>query len=255
MKALGVDVGGTGIKAAPVDLSTGSFLREKSRIETPFLCTPEVLASTVKDFCKKFDWAGPVGIGFPGVIRHGCVQTAANLDHSWIGVPIEEFLSAKLSLPVSAINDADAAGLAEFQFGGGHKHTGLILFLTIGTGIGSALFYQGRLIPNTELGHLPLHQATAEKYASRRTKKKENLSWPEWGLRLNKYLSILERTLTPDLIILGGGASKKFSKYVNSLKLQTPVKPAELLNRGGILGAALGVAEHPSSEVALTSPS
>ncbi|MCH8540902.1 MAG: ROK family protein [Opitutales bacterium] len=243
MRSLGIDVGGTGIKAAPVDLSTGEFHAERLRIPTPSLCTPEILAKTAKEFVEHFHWEGPIGVGFPGVIKGGKVMTAANLDNSWIGVSIDEFLSEATNCDVHTINDADAAGLAEFHLGEGQTHQGVVLLLTIGTGIGSALFHKGKLIPNTELGHLPMRDTIAEKYASRKVKKDLDLSWIDWAPRLQEYLLILERIITPDLIIIGGGASKKFDKFSPEIKLKTPIFAARHQQHAGIIGAAFAASK------------
>ncbi|MCH8473904.1 MAG: ROK family protein [Opitutales bacterium] len=238
MKALGIDVGGTGIKAAPVDLSNGEFDAERLRIPTPSLCTPEVLAKTAKEFVGHFNWSESIGVGFPGVIKQGKVLTAANLDDSWIGVAIDDLLREATGCEIHSLNDADAAGLAEFHLGEGQAHQGMVLLLTIGTGIGSALFYQGKLVPNTELGHLPMNGTIAEKYTSRKVKKDLDLTWSEWVPRLQEYLAIIERIITPDLIIIGGGASKKFEKFSADINLQTPVVPARHQHHAGIIGAA-----------------
>lgn len=245
MKSLGIDVGGTGIKGAPVDLTTGEFDVERLRVPTPSLCTPEILAQTASNFVKHFSWEGPIGVGFPGVIKNGKVMTAANLDNSWIGVGIDDLLGQATGCEVHTLNDADAAGLAEFHLGEGQSHQGVVLLLTIGTGIGSALFYQGKLVPNTELGHLPMKGTIAEKYTSRKVKKDLDLSWIDWAPRLQEYLQIIERTITPDLIIIGGGASKKFDKYFPAIKLNTPVKPARHQHHAGIIGAAFAALNRP----------
>ena len=239
MEALGIDVGGTGIKAAPVKLASGAFLDERKRYDTPQLSTPDALWDKIRLLIEHFGWTGPVGVGFPGVIRNGIVETAANLDNSWVGVPIEKYLGERSGLPVRAVNDADAAGLAEFRLGAGLGHPGTVILLTLGTGIGSALFHHGRLVPNTEFGHLELHRMVAEKYASNAVRKAENLNWEDYGRRLNEYLHLLERAVTPDLFIIGGGVSKKFDKFQDTLTLKTPIKPAQLLNQAGIIGAAL----------------
>lgn len=245
MEALGIDVGGTGIKAAPVKIATGEFLDSRKRYDTPELSTPEALWEKISLILEHFGWSQKVGVGFPGVIRNGIVETAANLDNSWIGVPINKYLSERSGLEVTAINDADAAGLAEFRLGAGLGHPGTVILLTLGTGIGSALFHGGHLIPNSEFGHLELHRMVAEKYTANSVRKAEDLSWEEFGLRLNEYLHLVERATTPDLFIIGGGVSKKFDKFSPFFTLKTPVKPAQLLNQAGIVGAALATLPKP----------
>ncbi len=241
--ALGIDVGGSGIKAASVDCATGALLQERLRIETPTPATPETVLEVIKALVKHFSWKGPIGCGFPAVIVKGCIKTAANIDSSWLGVNGEELFSKATELPVRMVNDADAAGLAEFRFGAGLGQSGVTLLLTLGTGIGSALFHDGVLVPNTEFGHLEFKGAQAEKFVAASIRKKEDLSWSEYGGRLNEYLGHLDRVFSPDLILLGGGISKKFEKYSEYLVLNTKVMPARLENQAGIIGAAIHACE------------
>ncbi|MFO7657917.1 MAG: ROK family protein [Bacteroidales bacterium] len=240
-KILGIDIGGSGIKGAPVNTKTGKYLENRYRIVTPNPSTPEAVASVIKKIAMHFNWEGPVGCGFPAVVLNGIVKTASNIDKSWIGVDACELFTNTLKLPVMVINDADAAGLADVKFGAGKGVNGSILMLTIGTGIGSAFFTRGKLLPNTELGHLILNGKNVEKYTSDATRKKEKLGWEEWGSRLNEYLIEIERLFYPELIIIGGGMSKKMEKFANFLTVKTRVVPAELLNDAGIIGAAMAV--------------
>ncbi|MBN2613384.1 MAG: ROK family protein [Bacteroidales bacterium] len=243
-KILGIDIGGSGIKGAPVNTKTGKFLEKRYRIETPNPATPDAVASVIKKMTGHFKWKGPVGCGFPAVVLNGVVKTASNIDKSWIGTDACELFTNTVGLPVMVINDADAAGLADVRFGAGKGVKGSILMLTIGTGIGSAFFTQGRLLPNTELGHLILNGKNAEKYASDATRKKEKLSWEDWGSRLNEYLLEMERLFYPELIIIGGGMSKKMDKFAHLLTVKTRVAPASLLNDAGIIGAAMAIRAH-----------
>lgn len=240
MEVLGVDIGGSGIKGAIVNLETGEFVSERHRILTPQPATPETIAKTLYKIVKHFDWQGKVGCGFPAVIQKGKIKTAANIDKSCINVNANKLFSKVTGCKVKVFNDADAAGFAELKFGKVKDFNGVALFLTIGTGIGSALFNKGKLIPNTELGHIFMsNMLIAEKYASDAIRKKEDLSWKEWGVRFNEYLQYLEKLFYPELIIIGGGTSKKFDKFSGQIKIKTPVEPAQLLNQAGIIGAAL----------------
>ncbi|MCK4663964.1 MAG: ROK family protein [Bacteroidales bacterium] len=239
MNSLGVDIGASGIKAAPVDLITGKLISERIRIETPFPATPDAVVSVISKLVECFDWKGLVGCGFPGVIKNGVAKTAANLHKSWINVNALELISNSTNCIVKVINDADAAGVAEVKFGRGKNIKGLVLMVTVGTGLGTVLFNDGKLIPNTEFGHLFLKNEIAEHYASDAIRKKDKLSWTDWGKRFNDYLCHLENLLWPELIIIGGGASKKFEKYNDYLNTRTKVVPAQLLNYAGIIGAAV----------------
>lgn len=241
MKKLGIDVGGSGIKGAIVDLEKGEFITERYRIKTPQPATPQAVAKVVKEIADHFEWKDEIGIGFPAVVQQGVVHTASNIDNSWIEVEADNLFTDVTGRECHLINDADAAGLAEMKYGRGNHHTGTVVLVTIGTGLGTALFRDGKLIPNMELGHIRIKKKIAENYASDAVRKAKNLKWKKWGKRFNKYLKRLEELIWPDLIILGGGASKKFHKYKKKLKNKTTVIPAELLNEAGIIGAALFV--------------
>lgn len=238
-KVLGIDIGGSGIKAAPVNTKDGLMLELRHRIPTPTPATPSNVAPVIAEMARHFKWNGIIGCGFPAVIQNGVAKTAANIDDTWIGANVNKVFSESSGLPVFVVNDADAAGMAEMKFGAGQGMCGLVLLCTIGTGIGTVLFNNGRLVPNTELGHLEFKGMDAEKYVSDAARKAEDLSWEEWANRFNEYLIALEKLIWPDLIILGGGASKKGEKFLHYLKLKTPLVPAELLNNAGLVGAAL----------------
>lgn len=240
-KILGIDIGGSGIKGAPVNTKNGKFLTKRHRIETPIPATPQAVAEVINDIAKYFKWEGPIGCGFPAVVLNGVVKTASNIDKSWIETDAQALFTKTTGLPVGVINDADAAGLAAVKFGAGKGIKGSVLMLTVGTGIGSAFFTRGRLLPNTELGHLILNGQNAEKYTSDATRKAEKLSWEEWGKRFNEYLLEMERLFWPELIIIGGGMSKKMNKFASQLTLKTKVLPAVLLNDAGIIGSAMSV--------------
>jgi polyphosphate glucokinase len=238
-KVLGIDFGGSGIKGAPVDTKTGKLLEERHRIPTPDPSSPENVAKTVKELVKHFKWKGSIGVGFPAIVQQGVVRSAANIDKSWINTDARKLFSDATKLPVWVTNDADAAGLAEVKLGAGAGFKGAIVVLTIGTGIGSSLFIKGKLYPNTEFGHLEFKGMDAEMYASDATRKRENLDWETWGKRLNEYLNFVEFLTSPELIILGGGASKKLDLFKDQLSLKAKVVPAEFLNEAGIIGAAM----------------
>lgn len=239
MEIFGIDIGGTGIKGAPVDMETGALLAERRRIPTPAGAKPRPVAEVVAEIIKQFDWHGPVGVGFPAVVRKGVVRSAANIHQKWIGTQIEPLLSEITGCPVSVINDADAAGLAEMAFGAGAGRQGVVLVATIGTGIGTALFTNGQLLPNTEFGHIQIDGVDGEKRASDMARKTEKLSWKKWAQRLDVYLNTLEKLIWPDLIILGGGVIKNHEKFLPFLTVEAEVLPAALLNDAGIVGAAL----------------
>ena len=236
---LGIDIGGTGIKAAPVDVEAGRLLAERLKLPTPHPAAPEPMAEVIGQLVTHFAWQGPIGVTFPGVITSGTIRTAANLDHSWIGTDAVSFLGKATGQPVTVINDADAAGIAEMRFGAGKGEPGTVLLLTLGTGIGSALFYDGVLIPNTEFGHIEIHGKDAETRASERAREEDELSWGKWADRLDEYLDKMEGLLWPNLIIIGGGISKKSEKFLPKLSLQARIVPAGLLNDAGIVGAAM----------------
>jgi len=239
MQILGIDIGGTGIKGAPVETETGTMLDERYRLLTPKGAKPASVAQVVNELALHFDWQGPIGCGFPAVIRNGVAESAANIDSKWIGTNVAELFSDITHCPVYVVNDADAAGLAEVTFGAGKDIRGVILMITIGTGLGSALFIDGKLVPNTELGHIEIDCDDAETVTSDVVRKQEDLSWKKWAKRLDKYLSTLESLFSPDLFILGGGAVKNQRDFFPLLTVRTRVIPAELGNDAGIVGAAM----------------
>ncbi len=240
MIALGVDIGGSGIKGAKVNTETGELLSERIRIATPQPATPEAVAATLKELAAQFTDYEAIGCGFPATVHHGICFTAANIDQTWINTPVEKLFTETLGHPVFVINDADAAGIAEMKFGIGKEHqTGIVMMITVGTGLGSAIFVNGALMPNTELGHLILSDDIAEHYCSDAARQRQDLGWNKWGKRFNRYLQRLQFLFNPDLIILGGGASKSFSKYQDKIRVRTPVVPATTLNLAGIIGAAV----------------
>ena len=240
MQVLGIDIGGTGIKAAPVDTTKGTLLTERVKVETPRPAQPDAVAAVVAQHVKNFDWTGPVGIAFPGVVVNGVTMTAANLDPAWVGMDTRALFNQAADASTSLINDADAAGLAEMKFGAGAGHQGTVLLLTFGTGIGSALFRDGILVPNTEFGHIEIRGRDAEKRASERAKELHDLSWGKWAGRVDEYLQHVEALTAPDLIIIGGGISRKADKFLPLLtSLRATVVPAAMQNDAGIMGAAL----------------
>lgn len=243
MEVLGIDVGGTGIKGAPVNIETGELLKERHRIPTPQPATPEAIAKVIKELVDFFGWKGKIGLGFPAVIQRGIVLTASNIDNSWIGIPINKYLSEKTGCDVFAVNDADAAGVAELNFGVGNDKKGIVLLLTIGTGVGSVLFVDGKLIPNTELGHMVFRDKTVEKYISNSVRENKELTWEKYGKRFKKTLKYFEHLFYPDLIIIGGGISKKMDFLMPFIDIKTNVVPAQLMNEAGIIGAAVHAAE------------
>jgi polyphosphate glucokinase len=236
---IGVDVGGTGIKGAVVDVARGELASERIRLLTPSPATPGAVAGVVAELLDKIGSDGPVGVTMPGVVRGGVVETASNIDHAWIGVNAVELFSKTTGRPVAVVNDADAAGIAEVRYGAGRDSTGVVLMVTLGTGIGSALFVDGDLVPNTELGHLPLHHGDAEDWAAESVRETEDLSWKQYSHRLQRYLELVEKLLWPQLIIIGGGVSKKADKFIPRIELRTRLVPAELMNEAGIVGAAV----------------
>jgi len=239
MDILGIDIGGSGIKGAPVDLNQGILAAERLRIATPQPATPDAVADTVGRIIRHFNWTGPVGCGLPAVVQNGLARTAANIDSSWIGTDVRTLLSQRTGCPVTVINDADAAGIAEMRFGAGRGRNGTILMVTVGTGLGTALFRDGILVPNTELGHLLLNGKVAERYASAAAREDLGLSYETWAKRLDLYLHQLQSLFWPDLFILGGGISKKHEKFFPFLTIETEFLPAVLRNQAGIVGAAL----------------
>ncbi len=239
---LGIDIGGSGIKGAPVDLERGMFATERHRIDMPEASTPSAVADIVVQVCAHFadavDPQAPVGITVPAVVHHGVVRTAANIDQAWIGTDAQELFSARLGRPVVVMNDADAAGAAEMHYGAGRGTEGVVLVTTLGTGIGSALFLGGELLPNTELGHLEIDGHDAEDRAANSAREQEGLSWQEWAVRLQRYYGHVEDLFWPDLLVVGGGVSKKAEKFLPLLHLRAPIVAAQLKNDAGIIGAA-----------------
>jgi len=238
-EVLGVDIGGTGIKAAPVDTDTGELLAKRKRIKTPHPATPDAVVDVVEELVDHFSWEGPIGIGIPAVVRQGVTLTASNLDKKWIGFVAGKAMTKALGRSVSLMNDADAAGLAEVAFGAAKGVEGTVVVVTLGTGIGSAVFADGRLLTNTELGHLKIDGVPAEDMASAKVKEDDDLSWKKWGRRLDEFLDELDRLLWPELFIIGGGISDEFDHYCKRLDLHAAVTPAEMRNEAGIVGAAL----------------
>ncbi len=245
MEILGVDVGGSGIKGAPVDTLTGTLLAERQRIATPEGAEPEAVAAVLAELTRQFNWKGPVGVGFPAVVRSNIVRTASNISKNWIGVNAPELFSKATGLPVSVVNDADAAGMAEVRFGAGKDRQGTVLMITLGTGIGSALFHNGMLVPNTEFGHIEVRGYNAESRTSDAARQRDELNWKKWAKRLNQYFERIQLYLQPDLIIIGGGVSKKFDKFGPLLKVDCEMVPAQFLNEAGIVGAALAAEPKP----------
>jgi polyphosphate glucokinase len=244
MHILGIDIGGTGIKGAPVETETGLLLAERYRLPTPEGARPDPVAAVVKEVVAQFDWHAKVGCGFPAVIRNGVAESAANISQRWIGTNVAQLFSDATQCPVYVLNDADAAGLAEVTFGAGKGVKGVILMITIGTGLGSALFINGILVPNTELGHIEVECDDAETLASDEVRKEQDLSWKKWAKRLDKYLNTLERLFSPDLLILGGGVVKKQDQFLPLLTVRTEMISAKLGNDAGIVGAALAAGQH-----------
>jgi polyphosphate glucokinase len=236
----GIDIGGTGVKGATVDLSTGELTTERVRVLTPQPATPEAVVPIVVELVRQASYSGPVGCAFPAVIKNGEAWTAANVDPSWIGTSVSDAVSSQLDgAAVTVLNDADAAGVAEMRFGAGRDVSGVVVMLTVGTGIGSALFLDGRLVPNTELGHLEVDGHDAEHRASETAREKHDLSREEWAKRFNRYLEVREALLWPDLVIIGGGVSKAPEKFMPLLESKAKIVPATLANLAGIIGAAL----------------
>jgi polyphosphate glucokinase len=239
MKTLGVDIGGSGVKGAIVDTRTGKLLSNRIRLKTPMPATPRDVAKTVARLARRLEWKGPVGCCMPGPLRHGTIMAIANLDKSWVGKNASEVFTRSCGVRVTALNDADAAGMAEMRFGAGKGARGVVVVVTLGTGIGSALFVDGRLVPNTEFGQIQIRGKTAEARASARVRKVEDLSWDRWSKRVNEYFLQLENLLWPDLIIVGGGVSRKAGRFIPHISTRARVVPALLRNEAGLIGAAL----------------
>lgn len=235
----GVDVGGSGVKGAVVDGATGALASKRYRVRTPQPSTPEAVAATIDRIVRHLDWDGPVGATIPGVVRRGIVSTAANIDDAWIGTDAAELLASVVGHPAHVLNDADAAGIGEMTHGAGRGELGVVILLTFGTGIGSALFHRGELIPNSELGHLEFRGTVAEHYAAARLVEDDEMDIAPWAVRVGEYLRHLERVLTPDLFIFGGGISKRYNDFSELIAVGTPIRVAELRNNAGIVGAAI----------------
>lgn len=240
MEILGIDIGGSGIKGALVNSITGEMLTKRHRIPTPEGRKPKDMARVVAEIVNHFDHKGPIGVGFPTVIKHGICKSPGNLHKKWMGVNVQELFNEVTGLPVTVVNDADAAGYATMNYGIGKGKKGLVVMITIGTGLGSGAFLNGELIPNFELGQIPYKKyKKIELWAADSAKEREGLTYEQWGKRFNKFLKYVELIIAPDLIILGGGASKDFDEYKNCITIETPVVPAELRNAAGIVGAAV----------------
>lgn len=249
LQGFGVDIGGSGIKGAVVDLDGGTLVGARFKVATPQPSTPEAVAGVVAEVVGHFGWSAPYGVTFPGAVTGGVARTAANVDAAWVGTDLEELFGAATGQAVTALNDADAAGVAEVTFGAAKGHDGLVVVSTLGTGIGTALIFRGVLIPNCELGHLEINGRDAEARASAAAREREGMSWERWGRHLDRYYQAVEDYLWPDLFVIGGGVSRKAEKFLPLLHLRTPVVAATLRNEAGIIGAAL-LAAAPSQPVA-----
>ena len=250
MTALGIDIGGTVIKGAPVNVETGELLAERFRIPTPHPALPNAVADVVEQIAKHFDYSGPAGVTFPAIIKKGVVYSATNVDKSWIGTDAAKLFRSHLGGPVTVVNDADAAGIAEMHFGAGRGRDGVVILLTFGTGIGSAIFHEGRLLPNSEFGHIQIRGKDAEKRASEKVREDKGLSWKKWASLVSDYLAYLEKLFSPDLFIIGGGVSNKSEKFLPYLasKTEVIVEAAQMRNEAGIIGAAC-LAIHPEGSM------
>jgi polyphosphate glucokinase len=244
---LGIDIGGSGIKGAPVDLSDGSFTRERFRIETPRPAKPKPVAKVLAEVVDHFGWDGPVGVTYPGVVIDGVAMSAANVSRHWIGLDAASLIADATGREVTLLNDADAAGIAEMRLGAGRGRRGTVVLLTLGTGIGSALFTDGVLVPNTEFGHIQIHGKDAEIRASAKAREEHDLGWDKWAKRLGEYMGHLEALISPSLIIVGGGVSKRSEHFVPLIEgVRAEIVPARLVNNAGIVGAAMAAAAaHP----------
>ena len=239
--ALGIDIGGSGIKGAIVDLKTGEFATDRLRIPTPQPATPQAVADVVKEIVDSFAAQlddGPIGITVPAIVTHGVTRSAANIDPAWVDAPAEQIFESLLGRDITLVNDADAAGVAEVRYGAAKKHPGLVIVTTLGTGIGTALIYDGVLIPNAELGHIEIGGVDAESVAAASVREREQLSYEEWATRLDPFYQRLEFLTSPDLFVVGGGVSENHEKFIPLLNLRTPIIPASLQNKAGIVGGA-----------------
>ncbi|MBK6792688.1 MAG: ROK family protein [Anaerolineales bacterium] len=239
MQALGIDIGGSGIKGAPVDIKTGKLLADRIRIKTPEGAKPKPMAAVVAEIAQAFKWKGRIGVGFPAPIKQGIVMMAANVSQKWVGINADELLSSTTGCACRVGNDADVAGMAEMEFGAGKGQMGTVIMITLGTGIGSAIYFNGHLLPNTEFGHLQMDGKDAEHRASAAARVRDSLSWKKYAKRLNKYLNEMEKLFWPDLFIVGGGISKDHEKFLPLLELNAKIVPAQFQNEAGIVGAAL----------------
>lgn len=239
MHILGIDVGGSGIKGAPVETKTGELIAERVRIKTPEKAEPEPVAQVVAQIAQSFEWKGQIGIGFPSPIKGGVAMMAANISEKWVGTNADELFTKITGCSCTMVNDADAAGMAEMAFGAGRGQVGTVIMITLGTGIGCAIFYRGKLLPNTEFGHIEIKGHEAESRASDAARQREGLSWKKYAKRLDRYLKTMDKLFWPDLFIVGGGISKEHEKFLPLLTIEVPVVPAQLLNEAGIIGAAL----------------
>lgn len=239
MEILGIDIGGTGIKGAIVDTRNGELVTERFRIKTPQPATPDAVITTIQQLVTHFKWKGVIGCGFPAAVRHEIVKTASNIDKSWIGMNAAEYIQEATGCRTHLVNDVDAAGIAEMEFGAGRDATGVTMMVAAGTGIGTGLFIDKKLVPNTELGFIQIKGMPGEHYAANSVREGEALSWKEWGTRFNEYLMRLESLFWPDLFIMGGGVSKHFDNYKKYFTLDTQIVPAQTRNHAGIIGAAL----------------
>lgn len=242
---LGIDIGGSGIKGAMVDLEKGQFATDRLRIETPKPATPDAVIETVNEIVQHFDYSGPLGVGMPSVVLDGKVMSAANIDDGWIGFQGRKALTKATGCQTTLLNDADVAGIAEMRYGAGKGKKGAVMIFTLGTGVGSVMFMDGKLVPNFELGHIYMKgmKIDAENYMSSRIREEHDLSWKDWGKRLNSYFQYIEALFSPDLIIIGGGVSKKHEKYLHYVETRAEIVPAKLRNEAGIVGAAVAAVE------------
>lgn len=243
MRAIGIDVGGSGIKAAVVDTATGELCTERLRVDTPQPATPDAVVAATRNLIAPFPHDLPVGAGFPAPVVNGVTTTAAHVDGAWVGAPARDLFSHGLGRPVAVLNDADAAGVAEARFGAAAGVAGVVVLLTLGTGIGSAVLHDGVLLPNTELGHLEVRGKEAEQRAAASVRERKGLSWQEWASRLSEVITVVDRLFSPDLVLLGGGVSRKADRFIPLLEVRPPVRAAELENRAGVIGAAVAAAE------------
>ncbi|MFL1011998.1 polyphosphate--glucose phosphotransferase [Flavisericum labens] len=251
MEILGIDIGGSGMKGAIIDSETGKLLSERYRIPTPKSRKPKAMAKTFKEIVEHFNYEGPIGCGFPSIVKNGVCQAKGNLHSSWVGIDAETLFSDACGLPVTVVNDADAAGYAVMNYGIGRGKTGLVVIITVGTGLGSGTFFNGELIPNLEMGQIPYKKhKKIEHWAAGSVKERENLTYKKWGKRFNVFLEIVETVLCPDYIILGGGTSKDFDEFKKWITIATPIAPAKLGNYAGLIGAAVA-ALHPHKKLNL----